>query len=117
MYRCPDCNSTEDSNGNCACPPKGFNRSDFDNLQAELERLRQVEADAIIVYAFYDASGDLQALSTNGGDEDWLAVFPAGWLEAHDGVPWWIEGGQFGACDVERHDLPDGRVVFIGSHA
>jgi hypothetical protein len=70
---------------------------------------------AIIVWAFHDAPADLRALSTHGGDEDWLAVLPAGFGES---LPMWMEDGtSFGCCGVSEHPLPDGRRVVIGAHA
>jgi hypothetical protein len=67
----------------------------------------------IRVWRFRDAPEDLQALSTNGGDEDWLAFVPdhladqwIGWLES---------GGSFGCCDVDEFPIRGG-VVRIGSH-
>jgi hypothetical protein len=67
-----------------------------------------------MVWHFAGAPKEFQELSTNGGDEDWVAVLPKdfGW------APMWLEeGGSFGCCSVDEHELPDGRRVFIGSHA
>lgn len=75
---------------------------------------------AILVYAFDEAPDDLRALSDNGGDEDWIAVMPAGvsdLVKMHAENTWLGEGGPFGCCSVSRHDLPDGRTVYIGAHA
>jgi hypothetical protein len=71
-------------------------------------------ADAIVVWRFGSAPADLRALSQNGGDEDWLALIPAGM--AGDWIPW-IDSDTFGCCDRSSFDLPDGRKVVIGSHA
>lgn len=68
----------------------------------------------ILVWAWRDAPTQYRALSTHGGDEDWVAVVPAGMVDRY--IPW-LEHGPFGVCDISRHDLPDGRRVFIGAHA
>jgi hypothetical protein len=66
-----------------------------------------------LVWPFHDAPPVLRALSQNGGDEDWILVLSPG---ADD--PWWAhEGGPFGCCRVERHELPCGRTVLIGCHS
>lgn len=67
----------------------------------------------IRVWEFDDAPQELRSLTTNGGDEDWIAVLPPG-----TSAPMWAaEGTPFGCCCVDRHELPDGRVVLIGCHA
>jgi len=73
------------------------------------------ETGAIIVWRYYDAPTEWQELSEHGGDEDWLAVVPA--RMADDYIGWLGEGGPFGCCSVSRHELADGRLVFIGAHA
>ena len=67
---------------------------------------------SIITWKFYDAPGELRALSTNGGDEDWLTILP------DDDEPSWMGyGGAYGCCCVNTYDLGDGRFVKIGCHA
>lgn len=68
----------------------------------------------ILVWRFDDAPGQLKALSTNGGDEDWLALLPVEFAEAW--IPW-LDTDAFSCCSIDTHKLPDGRVVRIGSHA
>lgn len=71
-----------------------------------------------IVYRFSEAPAELRALSENGGDEDWLVVVPREWLTGWDGTGplTWID--RMASCnDPDRYDLPDGRIVFIGSHS
>ena len=98
-------------------------------LVAAIDRLRKLAAqpavadwldaehsnDPIRVWRFQDAPKDLAALSRDGGDEDWLALVPVYLRNAY--ISWLEDGGPFGVCSVSRHDLPDGRVVFIGAHA
>ena len=75
---------------------------DPEKLERELERAERRRADEIdreldhktptsaaAVWKFYDAPKQLRALSTNGGDEDWLVELPPGWEE--NGTPYWIE--------------------------
>lgn len=69
----------------------------------------------IKVWRYWDAPAELQALSRHGGDEDWLAVIPAG-----EDVPMWMESGErssFAICELQVTELPDGRKVCIGAHA
>jgi hypothetical protein len=68
----------------------------------------------ITVWKYYEAPDPLK-ISTNGGDEDWLAEVPPG----YDYVPWLESGSRFGCCDVEIHDHParTGWTIHIGCHA
>lgn len=66
-----------------------------------------------LLWPFAEAPVALRALSTNGGDEDWILVVPLGEFR-----PAWAEsGGQFGCCSVDEYVLPCGRRVLIGSHS
>lgn len=65
------------------------------------------------LWPFDDAPRALRDLSENGGDEDWILVVPKG---EHTPV-WAEEGGAFGCCTVEQHELPCGQRVLIGCHA
>jgi len=87
------------------------------------------------IWYFKDAPQELQALSTNGGDEDFLAYVPpdsfdglcASWFGTMDEEKWYGEpttlkwndnnGTSFGVCSVDRIELDNGGLVFIGSHA
>lgn len=73
-----------------------------------------LKAGAVIVWSFYDAPQHLRDLSTNGGDDDWIALVPAGYEHY---LGWAEDGGRFGCCCVDEHTLPDGRRVLIGSHS
>jgi hypothetical protein len=68
----------------------------------------------IKVWPFHHAPPELQALSDNGGDEDWLALVPPSLKGQWIG---WLEVGRFGVCDVNEYLQPDGSVVCIGVHA
>lgn len=71
----------------------------------------------IRVWRFEDAPEELQALSRNGGDEDWIALIPPKLADKYIG---WLEEGQsFGCCTVEVHTHPElpGYEVRIGCHA
>jgi len=68
---------------------------------------------AILIWPFDEAPEELKNLSEHGGDEDWIALLPAG-ME----VPLWLESGtEFGVCSVSEHKLEDGQLVLIGAHA
>ena len=56
-------------------------------IDRELDR--KTPSPAASVWKFYDAPKQFRALSTNGGDEDWLVELPPGWEE--NGTPYWIE--------------------------
>jgi RimJ/RimL family protein N-acetyltransferase len=75
----------------------------------------------IQMWRFYDAPKDLQQLSGHGGDEDWIAHVPKEYEDE-----FFVEFAfthnlgnlhPFGCCDISRHDLPNGDVVYIGAHA
>jgi hypothetical protein len=63
---------------------------------------------AVLVWHFPDAPEVFRRLSPHGGDEDFLALVPAG-VECPAWALWWQ--------DASRHGLPDGSVVLIGAHA
>ncbi len=83
----------------------------------------EMQGSAIIVWPWRDAPESLRALSTHGGDEDWIAPLPASYDEASkdsDYIPTWVQGG--GTSSIEWHDedpevLEDGRLVFIGANS
>lgn len=90
-----------------------------DRLASKLEDLADAYGPAqsfIRVWRFEDAPESLRAYSTNGGDEDWLAVVPPD-VEGRHYIPWLQPGSSFGVCDVHRFELPDGTAIYIGSHA
>lgn len=68
----------------------------------------------ILVWEYYEAPEELQ-ISTNGGDEDWIAEVPP----SYKYTPSWIESSPFGICCTDRYDHPtkEGWTIFIGSHA
>jgi len=68
----------------------------------------------IKIWKFEDAPMEYQKLSTNGGDEDWIAFIPKelageyiGFLEV---------GNEFAVCNKEEYRV-DGGIIIIGSHA
>lgn len=68
----------------------------------------------IVVWRFRDAPAVLQAVSTNGGDEDWLAVVPPALVGEWVG---WLDSEKFGCSAVDGHRLSNGAEVVIGSHS
>lgn len=70
----------------------------------------------ILVYRFQDAPEELRRLSTNGGDEDWIAVVPPGFPLDEFGIGW-IESPRFGCYRRQKIERPDGSTVYIGCHA
>lgn len=69
----------------------------------------------ILVWPYDEAPEQLRNLSPHGGDEDWVAHVPVHFASLW--IPWLDSGGSFGCCDVSKHELSDGSVVFIGAHS
>jgi hypothetical protein len=65
--------------------------------------------DPILVWAFYDAPGEVAKLSPHGGDEDWVIFVPVG-----VDVPEWVD--RLSSCGASRHETEKG-LVFITAHA
>jgi len=88
-------------------------------LNTERESLELTEPQKLFikVWKYYDAPIELRSLSTNGGDEDWIALVPIEW--ANDYISWLEEGSSFGCCDVSDYTHPNysGYLIKIGSHA
>lgn len=79
-----------------------------------VEDVEEKAADHIHVWPFDEAPEEYQALSTAGGDEDWVALVPE---RLADTVSWLEEGTAFGCCSVKRFRLKNSDVIFIGAHA
>lgn len=86
-----------------------------DRQALALRAARNADETMICVWRFEDAPSELRELSEHGGDEDWLAVFPAEMRD--ESILWCEEGTGFGPCEVSEHFLDDGRTVRIGAHA
>jgi hypothetical protein len=72
--------------------------------------------ETIRIHIFEDAPTDLQDLSFNGGDEDYIAEVPPNFTM----IPSFLdEGSPFGCSSVEKHHHPykKGWIVLIGCHA
>jgi hypothetical protein len=71
----------------------------------------------IRIWRFCDAPEELRNLSTNGGDEDWVALIPP--ILAGEWIGFLDEGTSFGCCSVDKFQHPElpGYIVKIGSHA
>lgn len=68
----------------------------------------------IRVWAWEETPEHLKALSTHGGDEDWVAFVPPHYADHWIG---WLESGTpFGVCEVYKYECSNG-VVYIGAHA
>ena len=75
------------------------------------------------IWAWRDAPAEYRALSTHGGDEDWVLHIPAA-LIGEDGPVgmWHVTSGDedsyvHGYGHVDRHELPNGDRVVIFAHA
>jgi hypothetical protein len=71
------------------------------------------DGDAIVIWRFKNAPEELKALSTAGGDEDWVALVPA---DQKDDYISWLESSSFGVCSIDAYDY-EGMKVYIGCHA
>lgn len=87
-------------------------------IQAIWERIERLDgftvvvSDVMMVWEFEKAPPDLQELSLDGGDEDWLVYVPHT-VQFPYGTPRWIEQLSNG---TDMFLLPDGSRVFIASH-
>lgn len=70
----------------------------------------------ISIWRFDDAPIEMQRMSTNGGDEDWIILFPVGMTE--DNMPWEFDKmvRAMAVCDADYHTI-DGRLFAITCHA
>lgn len=75
------------------------------------------------IYTFHTAPDMLQALSTHGGDEDWIVVCPSQFVNAYwpNGLDGVFRGSEdsyvMGWGHVDRHVLESGEIVVIFAHA
>jgi hypothetical protein len=72
---------------------------------------------AITMWRFEDAPAILRALSTNGGDEDWLAIVPKSIIK--DGLPSFMHSTSFGACGIDTAEYPGllNDIIVIAYHS
>ena len=72
----------------------------------------------IKVWRFENAPEEYKKLSTNGGDEDWLAFVPSEYVDPN-GCNWisWLEGNSFDTCSEPQQIKVTGGTIWIGSHA
>jgi hypothetical protein len=68
----------------------------------------------IQIWAWDDAPDEYRALSTHGGDEDWVAFLPDEWGDEYPS--WMDEGTRFAVCDLYRYKVENGW-IYIGAHA
>ena len=90
------------------------------SLDAQLIPMKP-PTEPILVWAFSVAPKELQAVSTNGGDEDWLVEVPPNYqtdLWGCHGVPRWVESLDV-MLEPKMYDHPTkpGWKIIIGSHA
>ncbi len=71
----------------------------------------------IRIWQWVDAPEELKRLSTNGGDEDWVALIPPTLASIY--IPWMESGSSFGCCCVDEYQHPElpEYIVRIGCHA
>ena len=74
------------------------------------------DTDRIRVWRCGDAPERLRALSTNGGDEDWLVYVPPRVFATFQWTPHWIDAMD--SCqEPQEIALENGGRVYIASHA
>jgi hypothetical protein len=102
-----------------ASGPNGAEPRDVGDSEYYTSEVTMLEAkdlfneDAILVWRWHNAPAELKALSTNGGDEDWVALVPA---DQKDDYISWLENSSFGVCAIDSYDF-EGMKVYIGCHA
>ena len=68
----------------------------------------------IQVWPYERAPIEYQKLSMHGGDEDWIVVVPAVYAKDDIYIRWL---DRIDTCnEPSRHELPNGDVVYIGTH-
>jgi hypothetical protein len=76
--------------------------------------------DPIITWEFHEAPEELQALSENGGDENWLTLIPQDYLHRnYNSIPMFLQDSSYGCCNIEEHVIEwEGKkyLVLIGCH-
>ena len=84
---------------------------------SDFETAMKARINHIRIWKFDDAPEELQALSRNGGDEDWVALIPPKLVD--EWIPFLEQGTSFGCCSVREYEHPElpGYKVRIGSHA
>lgn len=68
----------------------------------------------IKIWHFKDAPKKYRKLSTNGGDEDYLAFIPEHYKNEY--FPFLEEGTNFGCFSVDKVEV-NGGIILIGSHS
>jgi hypothetical protein len=71
------------------------------------------DKEAIKVWKFDDAPPEYKLLSTNGGDEDWVAFVPRKFVGEYIA---WLDSNQFGCAGVQTIEVDDG-TIYIGCHS
>ena len=71
-----------------------------EDVKACMPPVAHIMKEPITVWSFYDAPKELRDLSTNGGDEDWLAEIPEHLTDAW--IPW-LDDCKFGNM-VDEYD-------------
>lgn len=97
----------------CAEKEKARIQVIWDKIE-RLDGVTVIPNDLIMVWEFHKAPPQLQELSLDGGDEDWLVWVPKE-VEFPYGTPSWID--RMSSCgDADMFLLPDGSRVFIAAH-
>lgn len=73
-----------------------------------MDEVTQVAKPPVSIWRFYDAPAQFQALSTSGGDEDWLLVCEP---DAEGTASWLAE--TLAVCGFERHEYTN-KVHWLG---
>jgi len=85
-------------------------------LIIEIVKIMEREKEFFKIWEFKDAPKKYSTLSTNGGDEDWVAFVPESMDDTWKVFNFFEYNNKFGDCEDNTHDV-DGGAVYIGSHA
>lgn len=89
----------------------------LEDLKAQDSAL-QSEEKAIQFFYYYDAPEWMREACSQGGDEDWIAVFPVGHHEAPKPGDRDVFCPYFrDCCSIDAVQLADGRMALVGTHA
>lgn len=72
---------------------------------------------SITLWAFHDAPAVLRQLSTNGGDEDFLAIVPKELMKNNHNVEYLFKNRLGNIIDHYEYPLLPDDVIVVASHA
>lgn len=107
------CDFEDDGHAYCPTCKLGKERRDKKNAKVVV---KGADRKTILLWRFFDAPKSLQSLSTNGGDEDWLAFVPSGVSGEWDYFSIFASTSFDTGGEPQKIRVKNG-TIWIGSHA